>query len=98
MATLLDGVSVDTVGTLTSVTGPCVVWVTGTTDGAEVILQGSPNSSTSKVVPLDRSIVPQALFQDRTGGVLVDLPGTYYLRAIVSEAGEDTNITVETTQ
>jgi hypothetical protein len=98
MATLLDGVSDNTVGTLTSITGPCVVWVTGTTDGAEVILQGSPSDSTAEVVPLDRSIVPQAVCQDRTGAALVDIPGTYYLRAIVSNAGESTDITVETTQ
>ena len=98
MATLLDGVSVDTVGALTSITGPCVLWVTGTTDGAEVLLQGSPSDSTAKVVPLDRSIVPQALFQDRTGGALVDIPGTYYLRAVLSNAGDSTSVTVETTQ
>lgn len=98
MATLLNAVTNNTVGTLTSVTGPCVVWVTGTSDGAEVVIQGSPADNTAKVVPLDRSIMPQGLFQGRTGAVLVDMPGTYYLRAVLGNAGDDTSITVETTQ
>ena len=98
MATLLSSATADTTGTLTSHTGPCTAFVHGTMDGAVVVLEASPSTNTTDVVPIDYVARSQGDFRDRTGCVTVDAQGTYYLRAVLSEAGSSTSVTVTTTQ
>jgi hypothetical protein len=98
MATLLNAVTTDTVGSATSHSGPATVFVTGTTDGAAVVLQISPSTNTTDFVKIDRSLMPQSLFVDQTGACGIDAQGTYYLRAILERAGSSTSVTVTSTQ
>ena len=98
MATLLNAVTSDTVGSATTHSGPCTVFVTGTPDGANVVLQISPTTNTTDFVKIDRTIMPQSLFVDRTGACGVDAQGTYSLRAILENAGSNTCVTVTSTQ
>lgn len=98
MPALLTNVTSDTTGSGQSHSGPCTVFVTGTMDGATVVIEGSPTTNTADYVKLDRSIVPQAQFIDRTGASAVDGQGTYYLRAVLTNAGSSTSVSVETTQ
>lgn len=97
MATLLNAVTTDTVGTLTSHSGPCTAFVTGTLDGATVVLQASPTTNTTDVVKVDKGVIPYARFE-ATGCTNVDGQGTYYLRAVLENAGASTSVTVTTTQ
>ncbi|HMA77849.1 MAG TPA: hypothetical protein VKP88_01760 [Candidatus Paceibacterota bacterium] len=98
MATLLDGVTTDTVGTGASHTGPCSVFVTGTPDGATVTIEVSPTTNTADYVKADRSLINCAVFRNQTGSSVVDGQGTYYVRALLSGAGDSTDVTVTTTQ
>jgi len=98
MATLLSAVTTDTVGTLTSHSGPATVFVNGTPDGATVVIEASPSTNTTDVVKIDRSLMPQAIYVNRTGCCAIDGQGTYYLRAVLEDAGSSTSITVTTTQ
>lgn len=95
MATLLSAVTTDTTGTGASHSGDCTVWVTGTLDGATVVIQGAPTDA--NYVKLDRSILPQSRFSE-PGACHVSGKGTHYLRAILENAGSNTNVTVTTTQ
>lgn len=97
MATLLNGVSANGAGSGASHSGPCTVFVHGTFDGATVVIQGSDADTDAKYSRLDRSILPQDKFQVK-GNCAVQAYGTYYLRAVVSNAGSSTSITVVTTQ
>lgn len=97
MATLLSAVSADTVGTGASHSGPCTVWIRGVLDGAEVVIQGADADSAANYAKLDNSLIPQAKFTDQ-GSVSVNAYGTYYLRAVLTNAGTNTSVTVETTQ
>ena len=98
MPTLLDGVTTDTVGSLTSHSGPCTVFVHGVMDGATVVIEASPTTNTTDVVKMDRSLIPQSIYVDRTGCAAVDAQGTYYLRGVLEHAGSSTDVTVTTTQ
>lgn len=53
MAALLTTQTSNTTGTLTSHTGPCTVFVHGTPDGARVVIQASPTTTTSDAVKVD---------------------------------------------
>jgi streptogramin lyase len=98
MPSLLTNATEDTVGSLVSHTGPCTVWVTGQTAGATVVLQGSPTTNTADVVKLERGLIPQGVYVDRTGCCSVEVQGTYTLRAVVEGATAQTNVSVQTTQ
>lgn len=98
MATLLDGVSVNTTGSAQTHSGPSTVYVRGVTDGAVVVLQISDTTHTANFVKPDRTIMPQSIFRDQKGVVAVDAQGTYSLRAILSNAGASTSVTVTSTQ
>ena len=98
MATLLSAVTTDTVGSATTHSGPATVFVTGTPDGANVVLQISPTTNTTDFVKIDRSIMPVSLFVNQTGACAVDAQGTYSLRAILENAGASTSVTVTSTQ
>ena len=98
MATLLNAVTTDTIGSLESHSGPATVFVHGVMDGATVVIQGSPTTTTTDVVKMESSLMPQSIFVNRTGACAVDGQGTYYLRAVVQNAGEDTSVSVTTTQ
>jgi len=97
MAALLTTATANTVGALVSHTGPSSVFVTGTPGGARVILQISPTSSTAAVVKPDNAMVSSSIFVNRTGSCSVDAQGTYFLRAVLENAGPTTSITVTTT-
>lgn len=97
MATLLSGVSANGAGSGASHSGPCTVWVRGTLDGATVMIQGADADSDANYVKLDKSIIRNDKFTGK-GSSTVDGQGTYYLRAVVSNAGSSTSVTVVTTQ
>jgi len=92
MATLLDGVTTDTVGTGASHTGPCSVFVTGTLGGGVVTLEIAPSDTSAEYVPAGRNSV---LWQP--GSYTVDAQGTYFLRARIDRSTSP-SVTVETTQ
>jgi len=98
MATLLSSATADTTGTLTSHSGPCTAFVHGTMDGATVVLEVSPSTNTADVVPAEYVARSIADFRDRTGCVTLDAQGTYYVRAVLTDAGASTSVTVTTTQ
>lgn len=97
MATLLSAVSANGAGSGASHAGPCTVWVSGTFDGATVVIQGADADTAAKYGRLDKSIIRQDVFTSK-GGATVSGYGTYYLRAVVSNAGSSTSLTVITTQ
>ena len=98
MATLLNAVTTDTVGTLTSHTGPATVFIHGTPAGATVVIEASPTTNTTDVVKMDKSLIPQGIMVDRTGAVNVDGYGTYYIRAVLENSSASTSVTVTSTQ
>jgi len=96
MATLLDGVSSDTTGTGASHTAPATVFVRGTMDGARVVIQVSDDDTT--YVKADNiSLQNPCVFNGITGCCNIDGNGTYYIRAVLENAGSSTSVTVETT-
>ena len=97
MAVLLNAVTANTTGTGASHSGPCTVCVRGTLGGARVVIQGADADSAANYTKLDRSIMPQHIFEDK-GCVSINAYGTYFLRAVLENAGSTTNVTVETTQ
>ena len=97
MATLLNAVTADTTGSGASHSGPATVWVRGELGGATVVIQGADADSAANYVKLDNSIIPSDVFRT-TGSSAVNAQGTYYLRALISNAGSATNVTVVTTQ
>jgi hypothetical protein len=98
MATLLSAVTSNGAGTGAEHSGPCTIWVRGVMDGAEVVVQGADENVSGSFVKLDRSIIPEARFDGSRGSCVCNATGTYYLRAVVSNAGSATSITVVTTQ
>ena len=97
MATLLSAVTANGAGSGASHSGPCTVWVRGTLGGATVSIQGADADSDANYVKLDKSIIRNDKFEAK-GCATVDAQGTYYLRAVVSNAGSSTSVTVVTTQ
>lgn len=97
MATLLSAVTANGAGSGSSHSGPCTVWVRGTLDGATVVIQGADADSDANYSKLDKSLIPQATFKTK-GNCNIEGKGTYYLRAVVSNAGSATSVTVVTTQ
>jgi hypothetical protein len=93
VADLLTDETADTVGTGASHSGACTVYVYGTWDGANVTIQVSPD---------DTNYVNADLFGADTfrgnGAVGIDGKGTYYVRAVLTDAGSSTSISAETTQ
>ena len=98
MPSLLTNATADTVGSLVSHTGPCSIFVHGVLDGATVVLQASPTSNVADVVTLDNSVIPQNIFAGRDGVARCDIAGTYHLRAVLSDVGPSTSVSVTTTQ
>ena len=92
MATLLNGVTTDTVGTGASHTGPCSVFVTGTLGGGVVTLEIAPSDTSAKYVSAGRDSV-----LSQPGSYTVDAQGTYFLRARIDRSTSP-SVTVETTQ
>ena len=97
MATLLSAVSENGAGTGASHSGPCTVFVRGTLDGATVTIQVADADSDANYVKPDRSAMPESRFASK-GSCTLAAYGTYYVRAVVSNAGSSTSVTVVTTQ
>ena len=96
MAALLTTATANTVGTGASHTGPCTVWVSGTMDGARVVIQGS--ATDGSYTPLSNGLMTPSRFDGGVGAAAIDGQGTYYLRAVLENAGSSTSVTVTTTQ
>jgi len=97
MATLLNEATSNTTGSGESHSGPCTVFVRGVLDGATVVIQGADADSAANYVRLDNSIIPSDVFRTN-GSSTISGYGTYYLRALISNVGVATNVTVVTTQ
>jgi len=98
MPSLLTNATAATVGSLVSHTGPCSIFVHGVLDGATVVLQAAPTSNVADVVPLDRSIKNLDTIGPSGVAVTCELLGTYHLRAVLSNPGPATNVSVTTTR
>lgn len=96
MATLLSSVTTDTTGTGASHSGPATVWVRGTFDGAEVVIQVSDDDTT--YVKADNVSIPNPARFKGNGCVAIGAVGTYYIRAVLSNAGSSTSVSAVTTQ
>lgn len=96
MAALLSSATSNTTGTGASHSGDCTVWVTGTFDGATVVIQGS--NTDSNYGKLDNITIPNPATFKAPGCLAVNAKGTYYLRAVLSGAGSNTSVSVTTTQ
>ena len=94
MATLLSAVTADGAGSGASHTGPCTVMVHGDSvfDGATVGLEIADSDDANEYVAIDGAVFHINDAMDIAGR------GTYYLRAVVNNAGASTSITVVTTQ
>lgn len=97
MPTLLSNRTTNGAGTGASHSGPCTVWVRGTLGGASVVIQGADADSDANYVKLDKALIPQSTFVEK-GCATIHGNGTYFLRAVVSNASASTSITVVTTQ
>lgn len=97
MATLLSAVSANGAGTGASHSGPCSVFVRGVLDGATVTVEVADADSADNYVKADRSIMPVSRFETK-GSCSLSAYGTYFVRAVVSNAGSSTSVTVVTTQ
>lgn len=98
MASLLTSATANTTGTGASHSGPCTVWVRGTLGGATVVIQAADVDSDANYVKVDNISQPAAgTFKDK-GCLLISATGTYYVRAVLSNAGSSTSVTVTTTQ
>lgn len=97
MPTLLNAVTTNTTGSGASHTGPATVWVRGELGGATVVIQGADTDVAANYVNLDKSVIAENVFR-ATGGMQCSAVGTYFLRAVVGNAGPATNVTVVTTQ
>ena len=97
MATLLSAVSANGAGSGASHSGPCSVFVHGVFDGATVVIQASDDDTDAKYSKADVSLIPVSRF-DTKGSCSINAFGAYYLRAVVSDAGSSTSLTVVTTQ
>ena len=89
MATLLDGASSNGAGTGVSHSGPCAVAVEGDSvfNGASVRVEWARVNTAAKFVPVD----PNRTFYG-PGGIAIGIEGTYFLRAVVADAGAGTSI------
>ncbi len=98
MATLLSAVSTNTTGTGASHTGPCTVFARGTFDGARVVIQVADADSAANYTKADNVSIPNpSRFQEK-GNCAINAQGTYFIRAILENAGSSTSVTVVTTQ
>lgn len=96
MATLLSAVSANTVGTGASHTAPATVFVRGTMDGAKVVIQVSDDDTT--YVKADNiTLQNPASFDGVNGTCNIQGNGTYFIRAVLTNAGDNTSVTVVTT-
>ncbi len=95
MATLLSGVSANGAGTGASHTAPATVFVTGTFDGATVVVQVSSDDSTYVKADNITPAVPTRFSEP--GCVTIDAKGTYYIRCVVSGVGASTSISAVST-
>ncbi len=89
MQTLLNGVSANGASSGVEVNGPCNVVIAGDSvfDGASVAIESYPEDTPSKYAPagLDG-------FLKGPDTVFVNGLGTHYIRAVVRNAGANTNI------
>ena len=95
MATLLSSVSVNGAGTGASHTLPATVFLTGTFDGAEVVVQVS--SDDVNYVKADNVNTAKPSRFSAPGAVAIDVRGTYYIRCVVTGAGGSTSISAVST-
>lgn len=98
MATLLSAVTANTTGTGASHTGPCTVFVSGTFGGATVVLQVADADAAGKYVNADAVGVPNQGQLSGPGAISLNCYGTYYVRAILGNAGSTTSVTAISTQ
>jgi tRNA/tmRNA/rRNA uracil-C5-methylase (TrmA/RlmC/RlmD family) len=90
VATLLDGVTANGAGTGAEHTAPASVLVTGTFDGATVVVQVS--SDDSVYVKSDNVSIPNPCTFRAPGVCNIDCKGTYYIRCVVSGVGSATDL------
>ena len=97
MATLLNNVTTNTVGTGASQTGPCTVFVRGVFDGATVDIQVADQDVNASYVRADSVSSPNPSSLRNPGCTIINATGTYFVRAAVNGAGTNTSITAVTT-
>ena len=97
MATLLDAATTNGAGAGASHSGPCTAFVRGTLDGATVTIEVADADSAANYSKADRSVMPVSRFESK-GSCTINAYGTYFVRAVVSNAGSATSVTVVTTQ
>ena len=95
MATLLTTAGNGT-GTGASHSGPATVFVTGTFDGATVVVEVSSDDST--YVKADNVSSAPATQLKAPGCCNVEAKGTYYIRCRVSGGGSSVSISAASTQ
>ena len=95
MATLLSAVTTDTTGSGASHSGPCTVMVHGDSvfDGAQVLIEIANTDTAADYTPIGR----EGYFK-QPGSFNCQGQGTYYLRAVLRDAGTNTSVTCVTTQ
>lgn len=99
MATLLNAVTSNTTGSGASHDGPCTVFARGTFDGARVVIQIADENVAASFQKADNISTPNpARFDGHGGTVTIHGQGTYFVRAILENAGGSTSVTVVTTQ
>ena len=96
MATLLSSVTTNTTGTGASHSGPCTVFVRGTFDGATVVIQVSDDDAA--YVKADNVSITNPCAFKNDGCVSINAYGTYYVRAVLANAGDSTDIDAVSTQ
>ena len=93
MATLLNAVTSDTDGSGAAHNGPSTVWIIGDLDGGRVEILGAPTDTAAQYKTL--GLLGQARADNRFNAVLY---GSHYLKAKLTGAGANANVTVITTQ
>ena len=93
MAALLTNQTSNATGTAAAHSGPCTVIVRGAVDGAKVVLKMAFANTPAHF----HTFGPESIITSPKG-IVVDAVGDYYLLAELEDAGENTNVTVETNQ
>lgn len=79
-------------------TGPATVFVRGTFGGANVVIQVADENVAASFVKADNVAPLKSPRLDGPGCVNIEGKGTYFIRAVVANAGSTTSITAVSTQ
>ena len=94
MAKILDAQTTNTTTSGTTFTGKVVVYATGVFDGALAQVQIAPTDTAAEYEPIDGG----AADFNKPGQIVIGAEGAYYLRAIQSDSGTKTEITINVVQ